>query len=293
MTPTAVLNKTENQVSRFALLAPLWVGVLLVIIYGSTLVGIAGSWFDPNADMGHGLAVPLAAGFMAWTKRETLLELPKVPTAMGLWLVAWGAVQFVVSYAADWVFATRVSFLLSLTGCIWCLWGARVLWELAYPLVVLVSMIAPPTFLQERITFPLQLIASRLAETSLDFLGFSVLREGNILELVGERLAVAEACSGIRSLYSLFFFGLAYNFFFVQSTGIRWLLLLAITPLAIFGNALRIVATGVVGQYDRALAHGILHETWGYITVFLAGGLLVGLHLMLQRGQHLLENRRA
>ena len=282
---TLTASKLTGSWGRAGLLAPVWVGALLAVAYGPTLVGIVGSWFDPNADMGHGLAVPFVAAYMAWTKREALSRLPRTPSVLGLAVVLWGALQFTVSSAADWIFATRSSFLISLTGCILGLWGTRILRELAYPLGVLLLMITPPTFLQQSITFPLQLIASRLAEVSLDFLGYSVLRDGNILELVGERLAVAEACSGIRSLYALFFFGVTYNFFFVRQTAVRWVLLVSIAPLALLGNAARIVATGVVGQYNRPLAHGILHETWGYITVFLAGGLVVLLHFGIHRGQ--------
>ncbi len=284
-TPATLAASPGTHPSLLQKLAPFGVGLLLAAAYGSTLWGIAGSWFDPNLDMGHGPAVPFAAGFMAWSKRDDLARLPANLNFWGLLVVLWGATQFIVSSAADWIFLTRSSFLITLAGCVLCLWGTRVLRELAYPLAVLSLMIAPPTFLQERVTFPLQLIASRLAEFLLDMLGYSVLREGNILELVGERLAVAEACSGIRSLYSLFFFCTVYNFFFVGQTSIRWVMMLAIVPIAILGNALRIVATGVVGQYDRALAHGMLHEAWGYMSVMLAGGMMIGLHILIQQGQ--------
>ena len=186
--PTLSASKLTGSRGWAGLLAPVWVGALLAIVHGPTLVGIVGSWFDPNADMGHGLAVPFVAAYMAWTRREALSLLPRTPSVFGLVFVLWGALQFTVSSAADWIFATRSSFLISLTGCILGLWGTRILRELAYPLGVLLLMITPPTFLQQSITFPLQLIASRLAEVSLDFLGYSVLRDGNILELVGERL---------------------------------------------------------------------------------------------------------
>jgi exosortase len=117
----------------------------------------------------------------------------------------------------------------------------------------------------------------------LDGIGYSVLREGNILELVGERLNVAEACSGIRALGSLLFFALAYNYFFVSRMTIRLALLLAVIPFAVLGNAGRIIATGIVGQYNRALAHGMLHETWGFVTVLIAAVLLLVLHATLDR----------
>lgn len=284
MTP-ALSRDTAFGSDKVAAFSSLWVGVLLAICFGPTLASIAGSWFDPNADMGHGLAVPLVAGWIVWSKRDVLSQIQKVPNYFGLVLVLWGAVQFTVSSAADWIFATRSSFLISLVGCVLSLGGTRMLRILAYPLCVLCLMITPPTFIQERLTFQLQLIASRLAEWSLDALGYSVLRDGNILEMVGERLAVAEACSGIRSLFSLIFFCVTYNYFFVSGKAMRWVMIAAVVPLALLGNAMRIVATGIVAQYNRELAHGILHEAWGYLTILLAGGLIVLLHLSLSRIQ--------
>ena len=133
-------------------------------------------------------------------------------------------------------------------------------------------MIAPPSFINERVTLQLQLMASRLGEVSLEALGFSVLREGNILEMVGEKLAVAEACSGIRSLMALIFLAVVYNFFFVPQKKFRVILLASVIPIAILCNAGRIVATGVVGQYNRELAHGMLHATFGYFGLALGLG---------------------
>ena len=69
------------------------------------------------------------------------------------------------------------------------------------------------------LTFPLQLFASRVAERALDLLGYPVLRDGNILELASQKLSVAEACSGIRSLLSLTFLSLVYAYFFDSAYG--------------------------------------------------------------------------
>ncbi len=281
MIATQAAPKPRRDVWRFAV--PIWAAALLAAGYFPTLAGIGGSWFDPNADMGHGFAVPIVAAYMAWTKRDELRELHPAPNWWGLLVVLWGTLQFVVSSAADWIFATRISFLISLLGCLISLYGVAVVRTLAYPLGLLFMMITPPTFLQAQLTLQLQLIASRLAERWLDVLGFSVLRDGNILEMVGERLAVAEACSGIRSLSALMFFCLTYCFFLVPKISIRALLIAAVIPVAVFGNAVRIVLTGVVGQYNKELAHGMLHEAWGYITVLIAGVFLVALHAGILR----------
>ena len=76
-----------------------------------------------------------------------------------------------------------------------------------------------------QITFPLQLFASRVAESTLGLIGIPVLREGNVLELASQKLSVAEACSGIRSLLSLTFLSttiLVYAYFFDKKVWMRW-----------------------------------------------------------------------
>src|SRR4029077_1514004 len=98
--------------------------------------------------------------------------------------------------------------------------------ELAFPLLLLLFMIPIPSVIYNQITFPLQLFASRVAEFVLGVIGIPVLRDGNILELASQRLSVAEACSGIRSLLSLTFLSVVYAYFFDRKVWMRWALLI-------------------------------------------------------------------
>jgi exosortase len=256
-------------------------GVLLVVAFWPILKGIYGSWFDEGAYMEHGILVVPAAAYMAWDKREVLRRIPRQPSAWGVLLLLWGALQAVFGLAAQWVWVSRMAFLISLVGFIAAVFGWRVIRELKYPLCTLILMIAPPSFIFERLTLSLQLLASRLGEICLEALGYSVLREGNILEMVGIKLSVEEACSGIRSLVAIFFMCVLYNYFFVPSRWMRALILVMAIPIAILGNAARIVATGIAGQYDPALTTGGTHEAFGYVSVVFAALGCVAFHIMM------------
>ena len=257
-------------------------GVLLLVAFWPILLGIYGSWFDEHAYMEHGLLVIPAAAYMVWTKKDQLKTMPRQPSRWGLVLLLAGAVQAVLGLAAQWIWVSRMAFLISLVGYMAAVFGWRITRELTYPLCTLVLMITPPTFIFERLTLSLQLLASRLGEVCLEALGYSVLREGNILEMVGIKLSVEEACSGIRSLVAIIFMCVLYNYFFVQGRSMKALLLVMAIPIAILGNAVRIVATGVISQYNPALVSGPAHEALGYVTVVAAALGVVGLHLMLQ-----------
>lgn len=253
-------------------------GGLLVLAFWHILRGMYGSWFDSGSYMEHGILVFPAAAYMTWTMRDELRKLPVRSSAWGLVLIGWGACQAVFGVVAQWTWVSRVAFLISLAGCIALIFGLEVLRKLTYPLCTLILMIAPPSFIFEKLTLSLQLLASSLGANCLDALGYSVLREGNILEMVGIKLSVEEACSGIRSLLAILFMCVLYNYFFVRGRSMRtWILLMAV-PIAILGNAGRIVASGIAGQYNHAWVGGATHEAFGYVSVVIAAFGCVGLH---------------
>ena len=174
-----------------------------------------------------------AAVYMAWAKKDRLAQIPRQPSVWGLLVMTWGALQ-AWGIAAQWVWVGRMAFLASsLVGCIAALFGWRMVRELVYPLCTLILMVAPPTFIFEKLTLSLQLLASRLGESVLEALGFSVLRQGNVLEMVGIKLSVEEACSGIRSLLAIIFMCVLYNYFFVRGARMKALILVMATPIAI------------------------------------------------------------
>ena len=261
------------------------IAALLLVAFWPILRSMYSSWFDEYTYMEHGILVVPAALYMVWIKREKLSQVPFQPSAWGLVLLGWGALQAVLGTVAQWVFVSRTAFLISLVGAIATQCGWKMVRELTYPLGTLILMIAPPTFIFERLTLDLQLLASRMGEFCLEALGFSVMREGNILELVGMRLSVEEACSGIRSLLSIFFMCVLYNYFFVRGNVMRTLILVLAIPVAILGNAGRIVATGIASQYNRSLVQGTAHEAFGYVSVVIAAIGCVAVHLLMLYSQ--------
>jgi exosortase len=264
---------------------------LLVLAFWPILLGMYGSWFDERSYMEHGILVIPAVAYMVWTKRDQLRAIPLHPSGWGIALIALGGLQALLGVLAQWVWVSRMAFLVSLTGSILLVFGADMLRALTYPLGTLILMITPPTFVFERLTLSLQLLASSLGANCLDALGYSVLREGNILEMVGIKLSVEEACSGIRSLLAIIFMCALYNFFFVEGRSMKtWIMAMAI-PIAIFGNAGRIVASGIAGQFNRAWVGGATHEAFGYVSVLIAAAGCVGLHAATLWAQRMWRSR--
>jgi exosortase len=277
--PEAALNAPQSR--TFQYLSFIWCAAWLAIAFGPVLAGLAKVWMQ-DGDMSHGALAPLIAGWVAWQERARLRSLESRPSRWGLVCIVGACLGTMVGLPAGWDSFTRFAFLISIIGAVLYFHGAPALRALAFPLLLLAFMIPPPAFLYEEITLPLQLVASRIAEYFLEFLGVSVLRYGNILELAGQKLSVAEACSGIRSLFSLCFFGLVYGYLFDGRRWVRWVLLTAAAPIAIVANSLRIVLTGVFGESNPSFVHGAMHGYSGWLVFLAAVVAMAGFHYVLR-----------
>jgi exosortase len=255
---------------------------LLIACYGPLLAGLARQW-STDPDMSHGFFVLPVVAVIVWKRREELAAIQPAVNWWGLAIAALGALQMLLGTLAAQVFLARTAFLVSFTGAVLFLGGARALKALAFPLLLLLFLFPIPAIVYARVTLPLQIFASATAETVLNWSGIPVLRDGNILELPHQRLSVEEACSGIRSLLSLSFLSLVYAYFFDRRVAMRWALLAATVPIAIAANAARVTLMGVLSEYRAGMAYGAFHLFEGWALFVVALSLIVVVHLGLCR----------
>jgi exosortase len=264
--------------SRLDWLPYIIVAVLLVVLYYRVAVKLVYDWYT-IPDYSHGFLVPLFAAFLIWDKRKVLKAIPIKQTWSGIVLVVFSLMVLILGVYGVELFTARMSFILLMTGLLATFFGWAMVRELSFPLLVLVLAIPFPAILFNRITFPLQLLASRIASDILPSLGVPTLHEGNVIELPVMKLEVAEACSGIRSLMSLFTLAVFYGYFLERTTKRRVILALASIPIAVTANVARIVGTGLCVQYwdpDKAL--GFFHEFSGWVMFVVSLACLFLVH---------------
>jgi exosortase len=226
--------------------------------------------------------VPIFAAYLLWEKRSILLATKIAPSWSGIAVMALGLAVLLLGVYGSELFLSRVSLVILLAGLTLCFGGRLLLKELRFALLVLLLAIPIPAILFNQITFPLQLLASRLASDLLPLFAVPVLREGNVIVLPLMKLEVAEACSGIRSLMSLFTLAVFYGYFMEKSVWRRVALILASIPIAIAANALRILGTGLCVQYwDPDKAMGFFHEFSGWVIFLVSLGCLYLVHRMM------------
>jgi exosortase len=244
------------------------IGLLVVAVYYQVLGKLVTDWWT-IPDFSHGFLVPFFAAFLIWEKRQTLLGVTLAPVWSGIAVTALGLVVLLLGVYGSELFLSRISLLILLAGLTLSFGGRQLLKELRFALLVLLLAIPIPAIIFNQITFPLQILASKLASDLLPLFGVPVLREGNVIQLPLMKLEVAEACSGIRSLMSLFTLAVFYGYFMEKSNRRRVVIVLASIPIAIAANAVRILGTGLCVQYwdpDKAL--GFFHEFSGWV-IFL------------------------
>lgn len=268
-----------------------WILALLIACYAPILYNLVSQWMS-DEDMGHGFFVPVIAGYIAWLKKDELAATEFKTNPLGLLIMALAACQSIIGVLGAELFLSRTAFLMSVLGCVVYLGGMKAVRMLALPLFLLLFMIPIPAIVYNRITFPLQLLASSVAETVLTLFGVPVLRDGNVLELPSQKLSVVEACSGIRSLLSLTFLSLVYGFFFDKRPWMKWALLISIVPIAITANASRVTLTGFLSEVNPEYAQGVYHSMSGWVVFMVAMVLLVVAHWAIGKVHSLVTKER-
>jgi exosortase len=266
---------------------PFWQAAILAALslwlYGPTIYHLVLQWAATDSDFSHGFFVPLFSAFVLWQERRRLSEIILKPSWSGLVLIALALCVLIVGRLGAELFLARVSMLVLIAGLVVLFAGWNFFRAVFFPWAFLLLMIPIPTLVFNKITFPLQLLASRIAADVLPLFDVPVLREGNVINLPSVPLNVAEACSGIRSLMSLVCLAIIYGYLMERRIVVRWALALISVPIAVAANSARIVGTGLMVQRwgsERALGFYHIFEGW---LVFVACLVLLYLaHLLIQ-----------
>jgi exosortase len=252
-------------------------------LYRDVLGSLVRQWASDD-NYSHGfLIVPLAV-YCAWERRDLLSRLERRPHVAGLAIVLLSMVVFAMGVLGAERFLGGISLVGAIVGAILFVWGSAHVRALAFPLALLPLMVPLPAIVFNQIALPLQLVASRLGESAIAAAGIPVLREGNILELPNMTLAVAEACSGIRSLMSLLTLAIVVAYFMGRSTGARVAVVLSAVPIAIAANAVRVAGTGLTAHWvGRRAAEGFFHGFSGWMMFVAAVVALIAVQVFANR----------
>lgn len=262
--------------------AALVVGALLLVYWG-VISGLVDAW-STDDNYSHGFFIVPLAAYFAWERRKAFAAAPLGPSYFGLVVVAGSLFLLVAGLLGAELFLSRVSIIGAIAGSMLFLFGWQRLRTMQFPLAFLLLMIPLPAIIFNKIAFPLQLVASHVGEYTITSLDIPILREGNVLILANATLEVAEACSGIRSLVSLFTLGIVFGYFVDRRAWVRTAIALSAVPVAILANGLRVASAGVAAhKFGTAGVEGLFHDFSGWAVFVVAFMMMLAFQKALQR----------
>ena len=264
-------------------LATLAIGLLILFIYYPAFCWLVQRWYKVSR-YSHGFLVVPIAVYLVWQQREELKQLRPQPVPAGLVIILLALLVQAVTAVLDIKTVAVYSFILLLWGIVLYAGGREWLRRIFFPILYLAFSVPPPLFFIIGLSNRLRLLASALAEHTLDLLGIVVVREGVMLHLSNASLEVADPCSGIQSLFALLALSGLYAHLWHGSLLKKWLLFLSAVPLAVVSNVVRIVilcaATLALGQ--EAAVEGFFHIFSGLMVFVVAFSGLFALGRILQ-----------
>ncbi|MEM7364935.1 MAG: exosortase, partial [Pseudomonadota bacterium] len=176
--------------------------VLVSLLYIPNLIQLVETWLTSD-EYGHGILLPFVAAYFVWQRKQELLATPARPTWSSVAIILISLVSTLIAIKTASVTLMSYSYLLVIVGAMLACYGYRFVWLNAFPLLLLVLAVPLPGSTIISLTSQLQLMSSDLGVWMIRLFNIPVFLEGNVIDLGEYQLFVAEACSGLRYLFSL------------------------------------------------------------------------------------------
>ena len=271
------------QLSLFDLVG---VGFLLLLSNAFMIISLFKFYLNFE-DYSHAILVPVISGFAAWRVLSLMEE--KLPVVGDWWGIPIIVMGLIIQFVAMWYeiglvaggivseYFTAVGLVISIWGIFIAYFGIPALKLFWFPLAYLVFMIPglpgpPEVWLKAQ----LKDIVTGSSSFFLELFGYSVFVQENVIEIPGVVLGVADACSGIRSLWAMLAVAPAAAWFLRLRPFLIALFLPLGIFLAIFQNVIRVVATALLCDwFDMSWATGTKHDMVGGLSFFLSAIILI------------------
>jgi len=266
---------------------PKWLPVVfgVVVMYAPTYVRLASTMWQ-SEEYAHGPIVLAVCLWLLWKNRNALVEPATVPrTVSGGLVFAFGLLTFVVGRSLNIMLLEVGSQIPVFAGLLLILIGWSAIQRLWVMLLFLLFVVPLPGFLLDTVTGSLKQQVSIIVEWALYHAGYPVARNGVILSIGQYQMEVANACSGLNSMYSLSAIGILYLYLMRHiSVARNVILLLSLWPIAFVANIFRVIALVLITYYfGDAAGQGFFHGFAGIALFSIAIAMLFGLDYVLGR----------
>jgi exosortase len=254
-------NASEKRVGIFdKSLYKYWIfGIAFLLLYIPVVIGAAKDWLS-NDNYSHGFLVLPCSLFLVWLQRDDIKKAIPAPTIWGIIPLGMGLLMQMAGYILQIKYVGMWSIVPTIAGAILLLHGPA-LWRICWFPTLFTLFAAPLTnTILYKLTGTLQTI-STIGSTSLtDLLGYSVVMHGNVIDVPGATLEIANACSGFHSIISILAFISIYGYLFTDKALNRIVLIVLAFPVAIAANILRISVLILAANYGGMHGYHMFHD---------------------------------
>jgi len=234
---------------------------------------------------GHGLLVAGVVVWIFWTLRHRIAQAEYRPVSLVGWpLFVAGLLVYALGRAFDISIFEFGSQLLVVSGGLLLMRGWAALKVAWFGAVYLIFMVPLPGTFVDAVTGPLKQWISEIVQHVLFAVGYPIANTGVILTVGQYQLMVADACSGLNSMFSLLALGTLYMYVMRrQSVLHNAIMLFAILPIAFAANMVRVtILVLLTYHFGDEVGQGFLHGAAGLALMLVALGILVALDATLR-----------
>ena len=275
---SAVLPRPSSNVA----FAPLILAVVgFVALYlPSYLAAAQGLW--QTDDFGHAPIILAVVVWLFWQIRKEIQVAPDQPLhSLGWLLLILGILLYGIGRVFSISSAEFMSQPLVVAALILLLKGPAALRVAWFAVLYLMFMVPLPATLVDAVTGPLKQWISVIVVDGLYAVGYPISRTGVSVTVGQYQLLIADACSGLNSMFSLAALGTLFMYIMARRNWLHnGIVLAAVLPIAFCANIVRVIALVLVTYHfgDEA-GQGFLHGAAGLLLFLVALALFVALDL--------------
>lgn len=264
---------------------PGWTPLSVLLMLTFAALGVAFTWRGwsdlawlayHDEESSHVMLVPLIIGYLLWQRWEVVLDSPPRFGWIGPVVLAAGVFMWEYGYRYDYRVGDHIGAVMILAGTVLCVTGDRFFYRL-WPVFLLLGFLIPvPYTVRVALAVPLQRLNASITYDLLSVAGIPLQRFGSVLELNGQRIGVAEACNGMRSILAVLLVCYASAFATRVRPSARLLLLLVAPFIALGANIIRLMLTTIAYGYWSIGLADTAHDMLGWLTIAIAFGFVLG-----------------
>lgn len=237
-------------------------------------------------EQAHG---PLILGVLVWlawlVHRQVVQSLSRPDPWLGWPLFIFGLLTYLLGRVFSISILEFSSQLLIVASSLLLLKGRSALRLAWFPVLYLIFMVPLPGTLVDAVTGPLKQWVSVIVEMLLYAAGYPIARTGVMMSIGPYQLLVADACSGLNSMFSLTAVGTL--FMYIMARANLWhnlLMVCAILPVAFAANVVRVVVLVLLTFYfGDEVGQGFLHSAAGVLLMLVSIGILFAFDFLLAK----------